>query len=227
VNRGWVRLFRKILDSRIFQNEGLLKVWIWCLLKTSHKVRWVSMDSGRGQVEVKIFPGQFIYGRFSAAKELKMSPSSVRNRILKLEIMQNLTIKKDRQYSIVSITNWGLYQGDIEKEDSEEDHHRTTKGQPKDTDKNVKNVENLKKDHLSSEFLVVLKERHSFTDREMKNLIENFNLKNFNGKVRDPEAYLAKMAETFVKFGGSPGQGNIVVKPGSNRWQKKRALNEN
>ena len=186
------------------------------------------MDSGRGQVEVKIFPGQFIYGRFSAAKELKMSPSSVRNRISKLENMQNLTIKKDRQYSIVSITNWGLYQGDIEKEDSEEDHHRTTKGQPKDTDKNlrIKELKNVKKkNHLSSEFLVVLKERHSFTDREMKNLIENFNLKNFNGKVRDPEAYLAKMAETFVKFGGSPGQGNIVVKPGSNRWQKKRVLN--
>jgi len=25
----------------------------------------------------------------------------------------------------------------------------------------------------------------------------------------------------FLQIGGSPGQGNIVVEPGSNRWQKK------
>ena len=136
-NDGYVPLFRKSLESQVFQSPHLWKVWCWCLLKASHKDRWVSMKTGKGDIQVEIKEGQFIFGRESAARELRMRPSSVRNRIVKLSKLQNLNIKADRQFSIITICNWGSYRelmfgGRTDK--------RTAKGQAKDTDNNVNNV---------------------------------------------------------------------------------------
>lgn len=104
------------------------------------------MKTGKSIIEIKILPGQFVYGRLSAAKELNMKPSTVRNRMKKLQDMQNLDIKEDSQYSIVSIINWATYQPLEINMDIKEDSQRTAKGQSKDTDKNDKNVKNEKKD---------------------------------------------------------------------------------
>ena len=38
-NKSYIKLFRKLLESPIFENEIALKVWIWCLLKATHKER--------------------------------------------------------------------------------------------------------------------------------------------------------------------------------------------
>lgn len=111
-------------------------------MKASFKKRWVSVKTGKSEIEVEILPGQFVYGRLSAAKKLKMKPSTVRNRMEKLKKMRNLDIKEDRQYSIVSIINWEAYQNIEEtkgqRRGQPEDSQRTCKGQPKDTNKNVK-----------------------------------------------------------------------------------------
>ena len=141
---GWVKMHRKLACSRVFQNPDLLKVWIWCLLRANHSEVWVTIKTGRGETEVFLKPGQFIFGRKSAAKELRMKPSSIRNRMKKLENMRNLDMQPDTHYTIITITNWSSYQLVEKKEDSEEDRHRTTKGQPKDTDKNDKNAKKAK-----------------------------------------------------------------------------------
>ncbi len=147
-NGGWIKLHRKTLDSQVFQNEGLLKVWVWCLLKAGYEGRWVSVKTGRGFSELWLDPGQFIFGRESASNELGMPPSTVRNRIAKIESMGNIKIldpqslysshftgcapnqdsKKDRQFSIIYIVNWNSYQYTEKKEDSEKDRQRTAKG---------------------------------------------------------------------------------------------------
>jgi len=145
VERGYVKFYRKSVESRAFQNEGLWKVWSWCLLKANHKKCWVPVNTGRGETEIKVEPGQFVYGRKTASKELKMPESSIRNRIVKLKKMQNLTVKPDTHYSIITIMNWGIYQSSDIIEDRQKDNQRTGKGQPKDTDKNDKNDKNDKK----------------------------------------------------------------------------------
>lgn len=116
---GYIALWRKTLDSRIFQNEGLLKVWVWCLLKASHKKRWTALKTGRGIIEIEILPGQFIFGRHSAAKELKMVPSTVWKRIVKLKNLSSLNIKSNKQYSIINIINWDIYQIENNKSDKQ------------------------------------------------------------------------------------------------------------
>ncbi len=128
MNRGWVKLWRKLLDSEIFQNESLLKVAIWALLKATHKEEWIPVKTGRGVTTVHLKPGQFIFGRHTAAKELRMPPSSTRNRIQLLRNARFMDTQPNTHYSIGTIINWETYQPVEMKEDRQEDRQRTTKG---------------------------------------------------------------------------------------------------
>ena len=78
---GWVKLHRKLLDSQIFQNEKLLKIWIWCLLKATYKDN--SQLVGLQNVDLK--SGEFVFGRKKASEELKMSESMFYRNITLLE----------------------------------------------------------------------------------------------------------------------------------------------
>jgi len=109
------------------------------LMKASHKNHWVSVSTGRAVTEVELQPGQFIFGRDSAARELGMVPSTIWKRMQKLKKLQNVDIQSSTHYSIVSIMNWDAYQAEIKKGDSESDRQVTGKEQPSDTNKNVKN----------------------------------------------------------------------------------------
>ena len=151
-HRGYIALWRKSLDSRIFHNEGLWKVWTWCLLKASHKKRWTSLKTGRGIIEIEILPGQFVFGRNSAAKELKMVPSTVWKRIVKLKNLLNLNIESNKQYSIINIINWDIYQIENNKSNSKSNMQVTCKEHASDTDNNVDNVDNEKKMSDSIEY---------------------------------------------------------------------------
>ena len=74
MNQGWIKLHRKAINSMAFQDEGLWKVWTWCLMKANHQKAWVPMQTGIGATVVEVQPGQFVYGRNSAARELRMKP---------------------------------------------------------------------------------------------------------------------------------------------------------
>ncbi len=142
MNIGYVKLYRKLIDSRTFQNEGLLKVWIWCLLKANHKEAWVPISIGKGITEIHVEPGQFIFGRDKAAAELRMNPSTVWKRIKKLKNLGNCDIQSSSHYSIITIINWDTYQPK-EKNGDSQSNSQVTAG---DTNKNDKNE---KKDILS------------------------------------------------------------------------------
>jgi hypothetical protein len=108
----------------------------------------VSVSTGRGSTEVKIEPGQFIFGRNSAAKELKgLNPKKIYNRVKKLEQLGNLVIKPDIHYSIITISHWGTYQGngqaDGQATGQPTDRQRTPNGQATDTNKKEENVETV------------------------------------------------------------------------------------
>jgi hypothetical protein len=156
MDRGYVREWRKTLDSQVFANAELYKVWRWCNLRANWKESWVSVRTGRGETQVKLQPGQFIFGREEASKQLRMKPSSVRNRIRKLVDMGNLDIQPDTHFSIVTVVNYELYNDheiiEGQQTGTAKDNQRTTKGQPKDTEKNSKNSKHSKKGNTASRF---------------------------------------------------------------------------
>ena len=139
-NNTWIRLYRKTIDSQVFKNEGLLKVWVWCLLKASYKKRWVTIKAGKSIIEVEIKPGQFIFGRKSAGKILDMSPSTIWKRMQKLKTMRNCDIDSNTNYSIVTVLNWDTYQPEKKDSNTDGDRQVTPKEHPSDTNKKDKKV---------------------------------------------------------------------------------------
>ncbi len=114
---GYVRLHRRLLEGAIFSNPSLLKTWIWCLLKASHKEHKQTV----GLKKITLMPGQFITGRFVGAAELKLNPSTFWKYMLWLRDNQSLDIQGNNKYSLVSLTNWELYQLAPLKNDSKGD----------------------------------------------------------------------------------------------------------
>ena len=150
---GWIKLHRKLKNSLVFDNPDLLKVWIWCLLKAMHD-DYIQMI---GLQEVELEKGQFIFGRKVAANELKMSESKTYRLIKKLETMQNLNIKANNKYSIITIANWELYQSDSNNSEQQFEQQmnnkRTTNEQQMNTNKNIKNNKNIN-NNIYSESLI-------------------------------------------------------------------------
>lgn len=138
-DEGWVKVHRKIEKSAVFQNEGLLKVWVWCLLRANYEDRWIPVKTGRGETQVFVKRGQFIFGRKTAAKALKMDESTVYKRMQKLENMQNLNTQSNSHYSIITICNYDLYQMVPEEEGTDK---VTPKEHPSNTTKKDKHLKN-------------------------------------------------------------------------------------
>ncbi len=124
MQRGWVKLYRKIADGQIFQNEKLLKVFIWCLIKASHQEH--VFLHGRRKISLK--PGQFITGRKKAGEELDMPPSTAWFYLKFLEADNTIDIKSNNKYSLITVINWELYQSSEENLNSNFDNKRTTNG---------------------------------------------------------------------------------------------------
>jgi len=135
---GYIKLYRKLLENPVFQNDRLLKVFIWCLLKASYKEH----EQLLGLHTVQLQPGQFIYGRFKAAQELKIKPSTLNDQMNTLKRLQIIDIKPNNKYSIVTLANWTLYQSNEEASDNKTDSKATTNRQQTDTNKKGKKGNN-------------------------------------------------------------------------------------
>jgi hypothetical protein len=107
MNQGYVKLWRKSLDAGWIRNHKLWAFWTWCLLSASHK----EYEQIVGYQRVHLMPGDFIFGRKAASEELNMSEQEIRTIISFLKKVGNITIKSTNKYSIISIINWGIYQG--------------------------------------------------------------------------------------------------------------------
>jgi len=105
---GYIKLYRKSIENGWLKDPELWTVWCWCLMKATHK----PIKTILGLQEISLEPGQFIYGRKKASKELGMPEKVLRNRMLFLEKAQNTAIKRASKFSIISIINWNIYQSD-------------------------------------------------------------------------------------------------------------------
>lgn len=110
MNRGYVKLFRKLKDSKIMSDPAAVSVWIWCLMKASYKVRHVSVDTGRGKTLVTLQPGEFICGRNVTAKRLGLKPSTFERRLKMLQNEEMLNIQPGTHFSKITVVNWHTYQ---------------------------------------------------------------------------------------------------------------------
>ena len=135
MNRGYVKLWRKSLDAGWIRNHTLWAFWTWCLMKATHK----EFDAIVGLQAVHLEPGQFIFGRKKASREIGLSEQEIRTIIAFLKNSGNLTIKSTNKYSVITIINWHRYQCNG-SDDQPPD--QPTANQQLTTYKNEKNIKN-------------------------------------------------------------------------------------
>ena len=106
---GFIFLHRKIIDSRVFANPELLKVWLWLLLKANHSTKWWSINTGKGYREIECKRGQLIIGRNKASAELNLSPSKTYSLLKKLDKIGMIKIESKTHYSLINIIKYADY----------------------------------------------------------------------------------------------------------------------
>lgn len=144
---GFIKLYRKIIESPVFDNEKMLKIWIWCLCRASHKDKRILM----GLKEVPIKKGQFVCGMVKASAELGIPRTTLVRNLRALEKLGMLTLQTGTKWTLVSIENWEKYQIADTESGHKTDRPRTDRGQTVDTIKNDKNDKNNNNIYYSSE----------------------------------------------------------------------------
>lgn len=119
---GYVKLWRKSIENGWLQNPNLWTFWCYCLIKASHKE--ITVTVGLQRVELK--PGQFVFGRVKASKDLRINESAIYRLVKFLENSGNIEVKSNNKFSIITIINWSIYQGDKIPNEQQMNNKRTT-----------------------------------------------------------------------------------------------------
>jgi hypothetical protein len=154
MNRGYVKVWRKIQGNGILKNHRYCAFFLWSLTKASHK----QINLIVGCQPVLLEPGQFVFGRRMAADELGMSEQEIRTCIELAKKADFLTIKSTNKFSIITIINWHIYQGsDIDDQPAEQ----PTSNQQVTTNKNVKkkNIKPFSSDSVEVRLSALLLEK--------------------------------------------------------------------
>jgi hypothetical protein len=131
---GWIKVYRKILTSAVFENPNMLKIWVWCLIRANWTETTTMFDGGELELQI----GQFVTGRYTGSGECNMSPTTFYGNLKKLEQIGNITLKSDNKKTLVTIVNYSSYQDELALERQQHDNKPTTNRQQTDTDKEVK-----------------------------------------------------------------------------------------
>lgn len=161
MQKGWIKLHRKLLDNPIWQDPHYMKLWMYCLLQASH----AEHEQLVGNQIIKLLPGQFVTGRISLAEEMnrgvtpkkRQSESTWWRDLKRFEEWGMLNIKANSKYSVVTVDNWAIYQETEKGMDSKRtadeqqvNSEWTASEQRLNTNKNVKNLRTKELENYSS-----------------------------------------------------------------------------
>ena len=100
---SYIKLHRKMLDWEWYDNTNTKMLFIHLLLIASWKeCKWHG---------IKLHPGDLIRTNENMAQELGLSIQQVKTAISNLKSTHEITCKKIGRIRIITVKNWGLYQG--------------------------------------------------------------------------------------------------------------------
>jgi len=169
--RGWIKLHRDIREHWIYKENrkySKFEAWTWLLMDANHKDNKVLYNNTK-LVDVK--RGETLTSEVKLSKLWGWGRKKVR-RFLELLEEDNMIVKKvePNQYIIIGILNYDKFQSattddttqnivntyveqcttttDNTTEEQQRNNQGTTEEQPRNTNKNVKNVKNDKKKEI-------------------------------------------------------------------------------
>lgn len=167
---GYIKLYRKLVKWGWYQDNVVKGLFLHCLLMASFKdFDWM----GR-----RFTAGQFITSRKHLAQDLGFTEMQIRTALKKLESTKEITTETTNRFTIITVNNWGNYQGD-DNEDNQDFNHQITNKQPTDNQqitnkqphrKNVKNNKNVKNSITRTRVTPTLSSISSFVDENGLNV---------------------------------------------------------
>jgi len=167
---GWISLHRKVMDNPIYSNAFMLKLWIHCLMKASHKEH----DQLVGNQMVKLEPGQFVTGRNALADEFNkgakkdevISAITLWRWLKNFEEWQMLNIKTTTKYSVVTVVKWNEHQ----QREQQVNNKRTTDEQQVNTNNNVNNINKFNNENNDLQQPRITEEDNKKTSQKMSDV---------------------------------------------------------
>lgn len=106
MNRGYIKLWRKTLDSGLLQNGPAWQLFGYLLLRATHKPYRTIV----GGVVCELVPGEVVFGRSKAAADLGLGEQQIRTALNLLKKMKIATSRSTNKFTVVSLVNWHNYQ---------------------------------------------------------------------------------------------------------------------
>ena len=157
MHRGYIKIWRKISDSGLFQLHGAFVMFVYMLTEATHKpTRFGTVDLQRGQL---------CTGRHKLAAAIGLTEQKARTCLDHLHELEMITSESTNKYTIYTIVNYNNYQGfELEQPaDQPTDNQQVTNKQPTDnqqvttiqTHKHINTKEHKKEStaEYSAEFL--------------------------------------------------------------------------
>jgi hypothetical protein len=189
MSQGWLKLHRELFEKSIWQNSTPEQkvILITLLGMANHQGREWEWNGK----QFKAAPGQFVTSLDSICEKCGkgISVQNVRSALGKFKKYDFLTDESTKTGRLITIVNWGLYQG-FDDETNKATNNEVTKDQQRGNkevtpNKNDKNVKNDKKDII-----------FSFESNEYRLAVYLFNyIKKNNEQVKEPN--FEKWAKDF------------------------------
>ena len=142
---GFIKLHRKMLDWGWYSDPATKDVFLHLLLTANFRPNTY--------MGYELLPGQTIIGRKKLATELGLSEKQVRTALDKLEKTGEISRRRTNKFTLVTVENWTIYQGDEDCDGQQTASEGPTNGQQTASegphlknDKNAKNANKEKKD---------------------------------------------------------------------------------
>ena len=103
MNEGFILIHRKIIKEwEWYSNTNDTRLWLHCLLSANWQDGWFE--------GIKIERGSFVTSLQKMSSETKLTQRQIRTSLEHLKSTNNLSIKSNHQFSIITINNYDKYQ---------------------------------------------------------------------------------------------------------------------
>jgi len=143
MQRGYIKLWRKIEDNPLSHDPDFMATWAWILLLANHKKKFWKV----GYQNVPIKRGEFITSRANLSKITGVQESKLERILNYLKSEQQIEQQTTTHYRLIIVKNYEIYQGSEQLKNSK----RTASEQQVNTTKECKNVRSIL--YIGEEFL--------------------------------------------------------------------------
>ena len=177
MNDGYVKIYRKMIDTSFYKKPNMTHFALHCLFRANHKPTKIIFN----KQEMTLQQGEFISGRKTLAKETGLSEQEVRTCVDTLSNIGFLTIKSTNRFTIFHVEKYDFYQYGNGKSTSKSTNKQPTSNQQATTDNNDKNVKNEKKK------TIIAKQLNPLLNKVIKHICNSWEVKkgskyHFTGK---------------------------------------------